>query len=143
MEFDERTVWAFVLVIIAALALRYLPRYQARSPFVDPEVLRKRMEAGDDVVVVDVRTESEFAGRLGRLPGSVNVPVADLKMRLNAADRELGELRGHPVFVYCTGELRAARGARALRDAGFNRVSVIRGGLKAWIRRGYPLERAS
>lgn len=141
MEFDDRAVWALALVIVAAMAVRYLPRYQARAPFVKPAVLQQRLDAGDDVVVIDVRTESEFAGRLGHVPQAINVPVGDLKARLIQKADEVETFRHQPIYVYDLGEMRAAQGARALVDAKFNRVSVIKGGLKAWIRSGRPVER--
>jgi rhodanese-related sulfurtransferase len=37
-------------------------------------------------------------------------------------------------------ELRAARAARILRDAGFTDVSVLNGGYRLWRRKGFPLE---
>lgn len=141
MEMDDRAVWALALVIIAAMAMRYLPRFQARAPFIRPKVLQERLDAGDDVVVIDVRTESEFAGRLGHVPQAINVPVGDLKARLIQKADEVEGFRHHPIYVYCMGEMRAAQGARALVDAKFNRVSVVKGGLKAWIRGGHPVER--
>ena len=140
MEYDAKTFWSFVLVLTAALAYRYIPRWRAKSPFVEPKIVKQRLDAGDDVVVIDVRTRGEFAGRGGHIPGSVNVPLGDLTARLGARDRDLSPLRDHPIFVHCARELRAARAARALRDAGFTDVSVIKGGIRAWRRSGYSLE---
>ena len=143
MDWDAKTAWTFVLVIVAALAYRYLPRWQARSPFVGPDVLKQRLDSGDDVVVIDVRTEGEFHGRLGHIPGAVNAPLSDLKARLGTHDAELQACSNHPVFVYCLGEGRGARAARSLRDTGFTDVSVLKGGLRAWLRRTYPTEKPS
>ncbi len=142
MEWDATTVWTFALVIIAALAYRYLPRWQARSPFVDAETLKQRLDGGEDIVIVDVRTAGEFHGRLGHIPDAVNVPLSDLKRRIGARDAELEGCKDHPVFVHCLGEVRSARAARALRDAGFSDVSVVKGGYRGWLRRSYPTERS-
>ncbi len=139
-EWDDTTVWTFVLVMAAAFFYRYMPRWQARSPFVSSDDLKRRLDSGEDVVVLDVRTPSEYAGRGGHIPGAVNVPLADLKSRLMSRDEDLAAFKDHPVFVHCTGELRAARGARALREAKFNNVSVIKGGFHGWRRRRYPTE---
>ncbi len=140
MEYDAKTIWSFILVLTAALAYRYIPRWRAKSPFVEPGAVKQRLDAGDDVVVIDVRTRGEFAGRGGHIPGAVNVPLTDLAARLSARDRDLATLRDHPVFVHCAGELQASRAARVLRDAGFTDVSVIKGGFRAWRRGAYPLE---
>jgi rhodanese-related sulfurtransferase len=119
VEYDARTIWAFALVAAAALAYKYLPRWRSRSPYVEPAELKHRLDAGDDVVVVDVRTVGEYAGKGGHLPGAVNLPLGNLKARLEARDGDLAPLKDHPVYVHCTLDLRAARAARALRDAGF------------------------
>jgi rhodanese-related sulfurtransferase len=140
VEYDARTIWAFALVAAAALAYKYLPRWRSRSPYVEPAELKHRLDAGDDVVVVDVRTVGEYAGKGGHLPGAVNLPLGNLKARLEARDGDLAPLKDHPVYVHCTLDLRAARAARALRDAGFTDVSVLNGGYRAWRRKGFPLE---
>ncbi len=141
LEVADRTFWALVLVLGAVVALKYLPRYQARVPFVDAAELKRHLDAGDDVVVIDARTAGEFAGAQGRVPGAVNVSVGDLKVRLLQRADDLEAFRGQQIYVYDLGERRAAVAARALHDAKFVRVKVIKGGLRAWIRRGYPVER--
>ena len=140
MEYDAESIWAFALIIVAAVAYKYVPRWRARSPFVEPAELKRRLDAGDDVVILDVRTAGEYAGKGGHLPGAVNLPLADLKARVQARDADLSPLKNHPVYVHCAMELRAARAARALRDAGFTDVSVLNGGFRAWRRQRFPLE---
>jgi len=141
MEYDAKTIWSFILVLTAALAYRYVPRWRAKSPFVEPKELKQHLDAGDDVVVIDVRTAGEYAGRGGHIPGSVNVPLGDLAARVGARDRDLAQLKDHPVFVHCAGELQGSRAARVLRDAGFNDVSVMKGGFRAWRRGRYDVEK--
>jgi rhodanese-related sulfurtransferase len=140
LDAADRTFWALVLVLGAVVALKYLPRYQARVPFVDAAELKRRLDAGDDVVIIDVRTAGEFGGKRGRIPGAINVSVGDLKVCLLQRAGDIEAFRGHPVYVYDLGERRAAVAARALHDAKFSRVSVVKGGLKAWLRRGFPVE---
>ncbi len=140
MEYDARTLWTVVIVIVAAVAYRYLPRLQARSPFVDPEVPKRRLDAGEDVVIIDVRTPGEFNGRGGHIPGAINVPMGDLRARLAARDGDLLSLKDQPVYVHCLMAGRASRSARALRDAGFTDVSVIKGGIRRWRRSRFPIE---
>jgi rhodanese-related sulfurtransferase len=140
VEFDAETIWVFALVIAAALAHKYVPRWRARSPFVDPAELKRRLDTGDDVVILDVRTAGEFAGKGGHLPGAVNLPFADIQARVMAYDSDLAPLKDHPVYVHCGMVQRAARAARTLLDAGFTDVSVVEGGYRAWRRKGFPLE---
>ena len=140
-QLDARTFWTLVLVLLAGMAYRYIPRWQARSPFVEPAKVKARLDAGEDVVIVDVRTEYEFQGSSGHIEGAVNLPLGDLRARILARDRDLGDLKGQRILVYCQGETRAARAARQLRDAGFTRVMVLKGGFRAWRRARGPIEK--
>lgn len=44
--------------------------------------LQRRLAAGDDVVLVDVRQPEEFTAPPGHLPGAINVPLGDLSGRV-------------------------------------------------------------
>lgn len=137
---DERAFWTLVLVIIAAFAYRYMPRWRSRSPFLAPREVKRRLEADPDAVVLDVRTPSEFAGRGGHIPGAVNVPLSELDTRLSTRDGELGALKEVQLYVCCSAETRAARAARLLRDRGFHAVTVVQGGLRGWRRSTLTVE---
>jgi len=139
-DLDPKTFWTLVLVLAAAMAYRYMPRWRSKSPFVGAAMLKHRLEAGEDVVVLDVRTAREFES--GHIPDAVNVPLADLPTRLKAVDADLAALKSEPIFIHCNAEARAAKGARTLRDAGFTDVSVINGGFTAWRRKKFPIETA-
>ena len=43
MEYDAKTIWSFILVLTAALAYRYIPRWRAKSPFVEPGTVKQRL----------------------------------------------------------------------------------------------------
>ena len=73
-------------------------------------------------LLVDVRTAGEFAR--GSLPGAINVPVDELRERLD----ELGE---KDVVVICQVGQRGHVAARLLRDFGFN-AKNLSGGYQTW-----------
>jgi DNA-binding transcriptional ArsR family regulator len=85
---------------------------------VDTEELRRRLEAGD-VVVLDVRPASEFAA--AHLPGAVSIPLEELTDRISDLPPDV------EVVAYCRGRycvlaheavrLLAARGVAARRAA--------------------------
>ena len=80
-------------------------------------------EAGPDAIVVDVRTSEEFAQ--GNLPSAVNIPVDDLRERLD----ELPASR--PIVVYCQVGQRGYLATRILMQHGRNVVNLS-GGYKAF-----------
>ncbi|MGC9439971.1 MBL fold metallo-hydrolase [Streptomyces sp. WG5] len=83
-----------------------------RARFADLADVRER---GDDVVVLDVRRDSERAG--GYLDGSVHIPVHELHGRI-------GEVPSGTVWVHCAGGMRAAIAASLLDGAGRDVVAV-------------------
>ena len=141
-KFDPQTMWITALLVLVFFATKFVvPRLIAGgAPFVDNKAVQERMKAGDDIVVLDVRTPGEFTGRLGHVPGAVNLPLADLGSRLTANAEEMDALKATPVYVMCRTANRSPNAARMLRKRGFTDVSVIKGGMSAWKRSGLPIE---
>ncbi len=75
-------------------------------------------------VLLDVRNPREC--KAGRLAGSVNLPLNQLKR----ADKVIPAL-DTPVFVYCANGGRADRAVRRLKRAGYTNVRSI-GGLEGY-----------
>jgi adenylyltransferase/sulfurtransferase len=92
-------------------------------PEITPLELKARIDAGGDALVIDVREPHEAA--ICRIE-SVLIPLAELPLRLGEIDR------GRDVVVYCRTGIRSAAAAAFLVGAGFERVSNLRGGIRAW-----------
>jgi hydroxyacylglutathione hydrolase len=80
--------------------------------------------------VVDVREPAEYAA--GHLPEAINIPQADLALRLDNLPPH-GE-----VLVVCQGGNRSLKAAYFLRAAGRDHVTNLSGGTTAWIAAGLP-----
>lgn len=130
---------ARLLTILMALLLPVLvacgsdaPADEAVTPGGDSEVVRMSAtefeEAADrpGVVVLDVRTPEEFAE--GHLPGAVNLDVSDpgFAEGLDELDRDA------TYAVYCRTGSRSLAAAQAMREAGFDDVFDLEGGIEAW-----------
>ncbi|HWJ83187.1 MAG TPA: rhodanese-like domain-containing protein [Nocardioides sp.] len=81
-------------------------------------------DPGTDVLLVDVRNAAELEA--GRIPGSVNIPLAELRRRIGEVPRD------RSVVVHCAGGWRSAVGASYLRSRGYTDVSDLIGGFDAW-----------
>jgi NADPH-dependent 2,4-dienoyl-CoA reductase/sulfur reductase-like enzyme/rhodanese-related sulfurtransferase len=77
-------------------------------------------------VFVDVREPSELKG--GSVPGSVNIPLPQLRARIG----ELSAAKAGRVVVSCAVGLRGYMASRILRANGFERVSSLSGGWKTY-----------
>ncbi len=82
------------------------------------------METTEDVQVVDVREPDETIAL--ELPGSVNIPLGQLRARLGELDPK------RPTITSCAVGVRAYNAARILQQAGFADVSVYPAGARFW-----------
>ena len=140
MEIDSQTLTMFVVVGIGFFAIRFLPRLLAGVPFVGAKELKDRVEAGQQVVILDVRSARAFAGAKGHAAGAVNVPVRELAGRLAEITSQLGPYKNEPVFIMARNEEGTPVAARALKKAGFTNLSVVKGGFNRWRAMGLPME---
>jgi adenylyltransferase/sulfurtransferase len=89
-----------------------------------PRDLKARLDAGDEVVLLDVREPNEW--QISRLEGATLVPV-------NSLIERVGELStADEIVVYCKGGTRSARAVNELRQLGFRKLWNLRGGINAW-----------
>ncbi len=100
------------------------------------ELLAKLDEKQSGVVVLDVRTATEFAA--GHVPGARNVSHDELPARLD----ELAALRDTPVVLYCRSGRRSQLAEDVLRKAGFIKLLHLEGDYLAWEAAKRPVERS-
>ncbi|MFN8490336.1 MAG: molybdopterin-synthase adenylyltransferase MoeB [Caldilineaceae bacterium] len=96
--------------------------------------LKRRLDAGEDVTVVDVRERDEFIQ--GHLPDAVFIPRGYLELQIeqHQPDRE------QPVVIYCAGGVRSALAARNLKEMGYTNVISLVGGFNGWKNAGLPFK---
>jgi rhodanese-related sulfurtransferase len=97
----------------------------------------EKLKAGS-AVVVDVREPTEWDH--GHIEGSVPAPRGLLEFFADSASPKHAEALdpARPVIVVCHSGARAALAAATLQDMGFSDVSVLEGGLTAWLAAGLP-----
>jgi molybdopterin/thiamine biosynthesis adenylyltransferase/rhodanese-related sulfurtransferase/molybdopterin converting factor small subunit len=87
--------------------------------------LKKRLDRGDVLTIVDVREPSEY--QINRINGSILIPLGDIPKRYV-------ELDPNDEFVMqCKVGARSAKAADFLRSKGYKKVSNLRGGILDWI----------
>ena len=84
-----------------------------------------RLDSGDPVVLLDVRTAEEFAE--GHIPGAVCLPVEAIG---RTAPAELPD-KSAEILVYCRSGSRSAKAARKLTGLGYTHVADF-GGIQDW-----------
>ena len=131
------------LIALALLATAaFLPRLIGKlrqQPMLEVEELKRRLEAGEELLVLDVRTADDFIGEQGHLKVARNLPLENLADHLD----ELGEGPEQTIVIVCRTDRRSAKAAALLARRGFADVHVVRGGMTAWREHGWPIERGS
>jgi uncharacterized membrane protein YdjX (TVP38/TMEM64 family)/rhodanese-related sulfurtransferase len=125
------------LGLLAAIALlpRLIGRLRRSFAWIGVNELKRRLDCGDAVAVIDVRGPDEFTGALGHIATARNIPIAELDGRL----AELAGLERAPIVLVCRTDKRSAAAAHTLHAAGFSQVSVLRQGMQQWNEAGLPV----
>lgn len=113
-----------------------------RNDELDAEELAQRLEDREpDLVVIDVREDSELAG--GYIPGSIHIGRGVLERDIEkkafggmARDADLAR----PIVLYCAGGNRSLLAADALKQMGFTNVLSLIGGFRAWAGSNKPID---
>jgi sulfur-carrier protein adenylyltransferase/sulfurtransferase len=98
-----------------------------------PAELKKRLDAGEPVVVVDVRDPDEY--RDGSIDAATNISRGFLEFRIGTVAQEPST----PVVLYCQTGLRSMLAAKALHDLGYTNVINLQGGFQRWAQSGLPV----
>jgi len=130
-----------IMLAIALLALvGFLPSLIGRlrrGPMMEVEELKQKMDAGEDVLLLDVRSGADYVGEQGHVKGSVLIPVEELEQRLS----EIEDFQEKTVMTICRTDRRSAKAAQVLAKHGFADVHVIRNGMTKWNEAGYPINK--
>lgn len=87
--------------------------------------LKSRMDAGDDIQLIDVRQPDEYA--FAKIEGAKLIPLGEIIKRMG----ELDENR--ETVVHCKMGGRSARAIEALQAAGYTgELKNMKGGITAW-----------
>jgi molybdopterin/thiamine biosynthesis adenylyltransferase/rhodanese-related sulfurtransferase len=92
-------------------------------PEIQPIELKARLDAGDDIFILDVREPHEY--QICNLGGHL-IPLGDLPVRMNELDPS------REIVAHCRSGVRSAKAVTLLRQAGFGKVKNLAGGILAW-----------
>jgi len=92
-------------------------------PEIRVEELKQRLDAGEDLFLLDVRDEYEY--EISNIGGQL-IPLAELPKRMNELDTNLN------IVTVCKMGPRGVKAAQVLHEAGFTHVWNLTGGIHAW-----------
>src|SRR4051812_1596923 len=126
----------FTGVNVPSKAFGELVEHRCGTPHIAAAELKRRLDAGEEILIVDSRPIGEF--RNISIPGAFDCPGAELVYRV--PDRL--ESSDSLVVVNCAGRTRSIIGAQSLRNAGIaNPVVALENGTMGWELAGLDLAR--
>jgi hydroxyacylglutathione hydrolase len=90
-----------------------------------------RLDDGQDVWILDVRSEQEVSAR--PIPGAHHVHLSHVPQHMHEIPRD------RPVYIFCASGVRSTVAASLLTQAGWNNITVVLGGLSGWSSTTCPL----
>src|SRR4051812_17886398 len=126
----------FTGVNVPSKAFGELVEHRCGTPHIAAAELKRRLDAGEDILIVDSRPIGEF--RNMSIPGAFDCPGAELVYRVPDRLASPDSL----VVVNCAGRTRSIIGAQSLRNAGLkNPVVALENGTMGWELAGLELAR--
>jgi len=131
----QKALLALALLAVVAFLPRLIGKLR-RGPMMDIAQLKQRLDAGEHMLVLDVRTAEDFADEQGHIAVAINIPVEELAGRL----AEISDYQERPVIIVCRTDRESVQAAQILAENGFADVHVARMGMTAWNEQGYEVE---
>ena len=98
----------------------------------DVRTTKKKLDGGEQMILVDVREESEWAR--GHIPNAVHLGKGVIERDIEKAIPE----KSATVVLYCGGGFRSALAADNLQKMGYTNVISMDGGWREWTQAGFP-----
>jgi rhodanese-related sulfurtransferase len=86
--------------------------------------VKQKMDNGDDIVLLDVRSDKEFQS--GHLKNAVHIPISELMTR----HKELDPAK--ETIIYCHSGFRSRSGGNILVSKGFTKIRNMAAGISGW-----------
>ncbi|MBV7508760.1 sulfurtransferase TusA family protein [Bacillus sp. sid0103] len=86
--------------------------------------LETKLEANENIVVLDVRESAEYA--FNHIPNAISIPLGELEHRLGVLNKE------EEIYIVCRTDNRSDLAAQKLVEKGFTKVINIVPGMSQW-----------
>jgi len=97
---------------------------QTGIPEITPAEVKKKMDAHEPFVLIDVREPHEY--QICSIPGSKLIPLGDVPKRMSELDS------ADEIVVHCKSGMRSAKAVDLLMKSGFHKIHNMKGGILAW-----------
>jgi sulfur-carrier protein adenylyltransferase/sulfurtransferase len=91
---------------------------------IDVTEVKAKLDRGDNFVFIDVREPHEY--QIAKIPGAKLIPLGEVAKHLDEFDKSAD------IVIHCKSGMRSAKACGIFRNAGFEHVRNMKGGILAW-----------
>lgn len=106
---------------------------------ISPQDLYRRMKLGHNVILIDVRAQSEF--EKGHIPGATLYPLNMFDAQALIHKVRIPFPTPPTIYVACHSGSQSIEACKMLADAGYEYIVILEGGMRAWKAAGLPTYR--
>jgi rhodanese-related sulfurtransferase len=93
---------------------------------ISPTELKKKLDSGEDIVLLDVRSPQEVEAAPFKDPRVVNIPLGKLRVRIQELPKD------KQIVAFCKISVRGYEAQRIMNGEGYDNVTFLDGGVMAW-----------
>jgi len=114
----------------------FVKAQKEKAPKISAQDLKKMMDAGEKFVLLDVRTAKEVAAVKINADDMPYYPRGVVEFYFTKKYTDTNA----KIVVYCKAGARGALVTNRLKELGYKNVYNLTGGIKGWMKAGYPVE---
>ncbi len=133
LEFTGNNTLLVLALITSFFVVVFTELRRKASGMTNVEAIEAVKLINNDAVVIDLRNVDTFSK--GHIVGARNIPSDELDAKMN----DLESIKSKPIVAVCDAGVTATKAVNSLRQAGFESVYGLKGGMNGWSQAGLPV----
>ena len=128
-------LFAALLGVLVLLIRAELDHQANKGLLLSPASAIRLINNHDDALIIDIRAVAEY--KKGHIKGAKNTPLSDFASGIEA----YSGYKNKPVLIYCNSGSTTGRAIKLLKNAGYEKINNLEGGVAAWKEANMPLSK--
>lgn len=124
-----------LLVVLVLLIKAELDHQANKGLLVSPAAAIRLINNHDDALIIDIRASADY--KKGHIKGAKNVQLSEFASSLE----NFSTYKDKPVLIYCNSGSTTKRVIKQLKNAGYQNINDLEGGILAWKEANMPLSK--
>jgi rhodanese-related sulfurtransferase len=133
LEFTSSHTLLVLALMISFFVVVFTELRRKASGLVNIEAIEAVSLINNDAVVIDLRSVDAFSK--GHIVNAKNIPSDELESKMSS----LEALKSKPIVAVCDAGITSTKAVNSLRQAGYDSVYGLKGGMSGWSQAGLPV----